>query len=359
MFGEFDGRAFESMQRLRKLELDANRLTRFDAGNLDLHELDLSANHLAHIDLGGQLNLVELNLSSNKLTSVPDMRDLMSLRALRLDNNQIGQITSSSFAGCCCADTLLELDLSRNRIENIDADSFARLGNLVELNLSLNKLDYLPDSVFRPLKHVEKLSLAQNRIDEIDAAHLHGLVGLRELDLSRNKLNVIKPELLRGLRNMRVLSLSGNLLTKLDADDVFQDLGRLSELWLDNNQLSNVNPRVFESVPNVRLISIGEQHPSVEWSPYCSHPSVFEYVKLKMTVDGNSHKQQQQHESQTKCFYDLDQFISQFTYRGNNLQIDEYDSSSNSSSNVHHQQHPIEEFYFSQLDEPSITITIH
>ena len=78
MFGEFDGRVFECLRNLRKLELDANRLTKFDAGGLDLHELDLSANQLAIIELRGQRNLTELNLSSNQLQSVPYLRDLSS-----------------------------------------------------------------------------------------------------------------------------------------------------------------------------------------------------------------------------------------------------------------------------------------
>lgn len=305
MFGEIESKWFEGLKNLRILELDANRLTRFDLSGLDLVELDLSANQLTTVEFGQQKNLAELNLGSNRLASIPNLSGLVNLRRLRIDNNQIAAIGADSFSGL---ENIVEINLSRNKIDRIDQNSLRGLAELVELNLSSNQVESLPSLLFRDQAHVEKLKLNNNRIGKIDPDLFEGLEKLIEIDLSLNGINEIDKRTFRGLKSLKLLRLGSNLLSTLPVN-VFEDLSSLSELWLDNNRRmrDNVAPELFEPLVNVRLVSISDN-----WRPYCSDSSVFEYLKLKLGRFNDFRANRRP----LKCYFDFDMFLSQFSTRG-------------------------------------------
>lgn len=307
MFGEFDGKMFASLVNLRVLELDSNRLTKFDAGPLDLVELDVSANQLTVIELQNQKNLVELNLSSNRLESVPTLTGLVSLKCLRLDKNQIDQIESQQF------DTLTnlsELNLSKNRITELNEDCFTKLVNLVELNLSMNQLESIPISTFQCLKRIERLKLNSNKIETIESEHFKDLKSLVEVDLSKNKIKDVEIGAFDDSKYLKIVNLSSNLLTYIDTEQLFGHLSSLHELWIDNNKLIEVCPKVFERLPEVKLISISHNN-NIAWKPFCLDSSVFEYLKLKLGLFMDSEQS-----LQDTFFSNMDMFISQFSIRG-------------------------------------------
>jgi len=106
-----------TLGRLLTLSLDNNDLEADCLAQLpaQLQRLNLSFNHFAtipHEGLAGLLNLTELNLSNNRLTSTEGLGVLESLIDLNLDNNDIPEV-SEDVALCV---QLKHLSLKNNKL---------------------------------------------------------------------------------------------------------------------------------------------------------------------------------------------------------------------------------------------------
>ena len=160
-----------------------------DSKLISLINLDLSYNDIYDIEcLGLKTNfnkLEVLNLSNNKISEIKALTEndkLIYLKKLYLNNNNISNVS-------CLSDSkfsnLLELDLSFNKIENID---------FIELNMSLNsieKIDLSNNQIIKlvkiNLKSIKYLNLLNNHIiDGINdftktIANLYGKLILEKL----------------------------------------------------------------------------------------------------------------------------------------------------------------------------------
>ena len=91
---------------------------------------------------------------------------------------------------------LAEVHLRGNKLS--DAAMVGRalhdLPSLATLRLDDNALEILPSSSFADLPALRELSLAGNRIVELQHGAFQRLPALRTLDLSRNQVRVIHPE---------------------------------------------------------------------------------------------------------------------------------------------------------------------
>lgn len=128
--------AFRGLVDLKRLDLSHNKLEwlhpdLFGAHLANLIYLDLSNNRLKEVNLTGLGNLEVLNLSSNKLSSMVILKDLIELRKLLLSSNLIENIDTSAFA---CATKLEQVNIRNNKI------SRARLEELQEKFLSVKIL---------------------------------------------------------------------------------------------------------------------------------------------------------------------------------------------------------------------------
>jgi Leucine-rich repeat (LRR) protein len=83
--------------------------------------------------------LANLDLTSNHLTAIPSLENFQLLSTIDVKNNFIEEITGNIFNNMA---RLSRLDLSNNRIRNIEPDSFGGL-DLTELNLDNNRLTSL------------------------------------------------------------------------------------------------------------------------------------------------------------------------------------------------------------------------
>ena len=93
-----------TLGRLVTLSLDNNDLEANCLAQLpgQLQRLDLSSNHFVTIPrdgIAGLLNLTELNLANNRLTTTEGLGVLVSLIDLNLDNNEIPEV-SEDVAQC-------------------------------------------------------------------------------------------------------------------------------------------------------------------------------------------------------------------------------------------------------------------
>lgn len=262
-------------QTMKTLMLNKNNIINIEPNSFslpNLTHLDLSDNYLEFIEpkiFDNVINLIYLNLASNKLTNFATMtfQRLTSLNHILFDNNNIGNslqttslfhkkglsinaaITHISIGGIelnnvpndFLADaynlrylkisnnnlstvpqlpfTLEYLDISDNPIPEIDFEDFCNVPAMKELQLNNLEIKEVPDFVFEPLKGLKKLSLERNNNMTSFSAMAFGkdvLVdaedfALEELSLQGSKLRTLSKDLLVPFGQLSKLDLQGNL----------------------------------------------------------------------------------------------------------------------------------------------------
>jgi Leucine-rich repeat (LRR) protein len=153
-------------------------------------------------------NIIYINLAGNKLTTLPQ-----------------GLFDKT--------DTIEELDLSYNSIATLPKQLFNKT-SLAILHLKYNEivtnLDFVP-------KDVQKLDLSYNKILEINNVMFKGIENLGNLILKGNKIKKIHPAAFVTIKNLRHIDLS------------FNDLDQISSLTF----LKNPDLEVVRISDNIRL----------------------------------------------------------------------------------------------------------
>ncbi|RVE44991.1 hypothetical protein evm_010355 [Chilo suppressalis] len=152
-----------------------------------------------------------LDLSNNNLQQLHQEAfkkvGLSNLKKLFLKECNIELVHKSAFITLAI---MIELDLSKNRIRHLHADTFKGTEKLRLINLSNNFIDKLEDGTFRNLKYLQKVEVSNNRIVRIGTKAFQNLPQLKILRFDGNNLNHMKPETLMGLRNLSGLDLHNN-----------------------------------------------------------------------------------------------------------------------------------------------------
>lgn len=133
-------------------------------------------------------SMLELNLSGNNITSIPEraFANLSNLQRLLLSNNKITYISYNAFAGL---NNLQQLYLGGNQLTSIAANTFTGLKSLQYLGLGSNKLTSIAANTFADLNNLQKLELNNNQLTSIAINAFAGLNNLQELELLYNRLN--------------------------------------------------------------------------------------------------------------------------------------------------------------------------
>ncbi len=236
------------LPKLKKLNLSNNSIISID-DELDeckaIRILNLSSNRISALILPKMLNLVELDLSNNKLRQCPPLSQLPNIEKIKMIENlvelldetlfhmnsklskiefQYNRITSihpDTFKTC----KLKWLYLNNNRITEIPPDLFKGQESLVRVELSYNKISTLHKNTFRDCKSLEWLDLANNMITNIDS-DLFRLERLIRLDLSNNSISELPADLFKYTPKLKILILSDNKLTQIP-----KTITLLSNLW--------------------------------------------------------------------------------------------------------------------------------
>ncbi|XP_017284628.1 transforming growth factor beta activator LRRC32 [Kryptolebias marmoratus] len=271
-----------------RLNLHSNRIHFVQPGLFrdmkDLRVLDLSKNHLnvfAHSKINiGPLTAVEsLDLSNNGLYT--DMSDYFlaespSLANLSLNGNSITKITRNTFSG---ASSLRKINLHNNVILEIEDGAFDSLDNLTELDLSKNSITCILDFNLYSLTF---LNLSKNSIEFFQSVESNDLFRLRSLDLSENKLLYLPPlpektvlEFLDVSRNhlqtvnntgnqtnltfnhLRYLDMSYNKLKSIP-EDFFNSMKLLEVLNVSNNCIGSFSATSKGLLQRVKILNLGQ-----------------------------------------------------------------------------------------------------
>ncbi|XP_051890009.1 leucine-rich repeat-containing protein 17 [Pristis pectinata] len=82
---------------------------------------------------------------------------------------------------------VLEIDLSRNKIKQLDAKNFMNFKELEILNLSNNAIEYINPAAFVGLLRLKELDLSENHLDNFEYGVLEHLYFIERIILTRNR----------------------------------------------------------------------------------------------------------------------------------------------------------------------------
>ncbi|KAF9955193.1 hypothetical protein BGZ70_010324 [Mortierella alpina] len=225
--------------------LDPHTLLILQSPLLHLTELDLSRNRLSTLPANITSlvpSLIYLNLSHNQFSEIPlELCRLTRLQVLIMSQNRIEgpvplQICSSLTqlkTLRLCANQITSLPHTLARLDKLESLSMGSVygGNLLttfparciqfmsalrELDLSHNKLCFLPTDIGHPQSHLRQLVASDNKLEAIPRS-IGQCRELRSLNLGRNQLTSLPTEI-ADLKQLDTLDLSENLLCVIPGD---------------------------------------------------------------------------------------------------------------------------------------------
>lgn len=160
----------------------------------------------------------------------------------------------------CLSTSLKELDLSANFVGKLEPNTFARFGNLQNLDLKHTNLEDFDFSILKNLKQLRRLDISQNHLKNV--GNLTVFATLKQL----NDLNMVENDLLNAyeiIEKMSVdmvdLKLSGNYVGRL-SDTTFKQFPDIKYLYLSDTHLSFDNVAVFDPLVNLKILDISSNN---------------------------------------------------------------------------------------------------
>jgi Leucine-rich repeat (LRR) protein/serine/threonine protein phosphatase PrpC len=261
--------AVYALTNLRELLLAENKIKLIDEGigeMRELHYLHLYSNTISVLDdkIGECVKLREFDISSNKLTQLPvTMANLSQLLNLSLARNKLVTIPAQLAQGMAA---LQELNLSDNKIKFLP-EELGCLVSLRKLIVNNNRCTQFPD--IRAMTSLQWLELGNNRLIEFPLvpdslvllnlfsnnikdvpAWLGDMPQLQRLDVSYNRIKALPAELVK-LTALIELHHRGNSLDSIP--DVILSLTGLKELSLSNNALAEL-PHTISQLVNLECL---------------------------------------------------------------------------------------------------------
>lgn len=255
---------------------------RDNAFNAAPHDLGLGrAAKYNHVDLSGRnlitipINLyaksneiISLNLSRNLSLDLPRdfIQSCTSLRDIKYTGNEARKLPISISR----ATRLTLLDVSNNRLEEVEHAELARLTGILRMTFANNRLKSLP-SDFGAFRSLRVLNLSSNFLDKFPVTlctleslinldvsfnaigslpdEIGNLQSLEKFVMTNNRLQGSLPATFSRLVNLRELDLKFNALNSID---VISELPKLEVLTADHNMISQFVGS-FERVRSLKL----------------------------------------------------------------------------------------------------------
>ncbi|KAK4278583.1 hypothetical protein QN277_016412 [Acacia crassicarpa] len=211
--------------------------------NLDLSMVNLSQALDWHSSLSKMPSLLELILDGCALPQVNPKSFLnsnysTSLTSLSLIDNDLD--TSVLYWVSNISKTLVEIDLSRNTFQHIPDGAFSNMNSLKSLDLSSTCLQNVASDAFTNTTSLESLNLLENHLDSDVAKAISNLCRLRELNLLSNNLSDQLsdwiPQLHCAQHSIERLDLSNNPF-RSGPFPTFSNFSHLESLVLTNTSL--------------------------------------------------------------------------------------------------------------------------
>ncbi|KAI1383476.1 PP2C-domain-containing protein [Hypoxylon trugodes] len=224
-------------------DLGLGRATKFN-------HVDLSGRNLITIPItlySKTNDIISLNLSRNLSLDLP--RDFVTscpqLRDIKYSNNEARKLPISIGKAC----RLTYLDVSNNRLEELEHAELSNLTGLLKLSLANNRLNRLPQD-FGAFRALRSLNLSSNFLDKFPA-FLGDLESLIDIDISFNSIASL-PDDFGKLRNLEKFVMTNNRLAG-SLPDALCELTSLRELDIKYNTLTAID--VVSELPKLEILS--------------------------------------------------------------------------------------------------------
>ncbi|PHH70422.1 hypothetical protein CDD80_6019 [Ophiocordyceps camponoti-rufipedis] len=214
-----------------------------------INHVDLSGRNLVTIPISlysKAADITSLNLSRNLSLDVP--RDFIQsckhLRDIKFTNNEVRKLPVSLSR----ASRLTFLDVSNNRLEQLENAELNSLTGLLKMNLANNRLTRLP-AYFDAYQALRSLNISSNFLDAFPP-FLCQLRSLVDLDMSFNAIARL-PEEIGNLKNLEKFLITNNKLT----DEVpagFRGLTSLRELDIKFNAMTSID--IISELPKLEIL---------------------------------------------------------------------------------------------------------
>jgi Leucine-rich repeat (LRR) protein len=245
----------EELSRIKGLSIDMDDIESakmlFEIGAieyLDINGFGNSHNTELPIYISNCVNLKTLEINyNNSLRTIPAwIVNLKSLEHFVFKGTSIRDIPDwlGSFA------SLIELDLSENKILDSIPDSICSLKNLRKLNLNSNNIAKLPEDI-GCLKHLENLDIKGSNIESLPES-IGNLLSLITMDCSGNKIKTL-PKCITNLTVLKKLDANNNIIQRLPND--FGNLASLEKLDLSNNPIKII-PVSMRNLENLAYFNL-------------------------------------------------------------------------------------------------------
>lgn len=271
------------IEKLKIYNSDIQTLEGLSLSLLKVKKLDLSNNNIKNVEedaFGIETpEIVELYMSNNSLTKVPDLRSLTSLQVFDISGNYLTDLEENCFSRnpllrvikaksnriCSLSPnslgevkaSLQVLDLSKNCFTQVPAPNVRGAQRLIALDLSYNAIESIQNLQFMNMPELQELRLVSNYITEIMPLAFMNLPKLENLILSYNKIRNLDTTRFQSFENLQLLDLSKNELDILPAS-AFKDFPKLKELHLADNRITTIETMAISSDPELRLINLAK-----------------------------------------------------------------------------------------------------
>lgn len=133
-------------------------------------------------------------------------------------------------AACYCEGT--KVDCSHRGLQDIPTGIPTTTTHLILSDNHITRISAL--GLFNRIPNLETLDMSRNKIDEIEQGAFEGAYSINEILLSENEISAVNRAMFRGLNNLKSLSLYGNLISCV-TPGAFDELGSLTSLNLISN----------------------------------------------------------------------------------------------------------------------------
>jgi hypothetical protein len=179
-------------------------------------------------------DIVKLTIRDKSVDSVDDISPLVSLNALILSNNLLGD--GEGLAGIRHCSGLTQLELNGNEFTACPPGNHLNGMKLKVLNMSHNSIDRITHNFAQMSHSLAALVLNNNQLKVIDPSLFANCSNLNTLILSHNDISEFP--LIPALRNLKTLAIAHNSLRVVPDISQYQSL---KQLRLNNNKIISIS----------------------------------------------------------------------------------------------------------------------
>lgn len=267
--------AFRSrgLQHLESITITDTIITELNQTAFDgityLFAVNLTGNGLQEIPpnlFQNNTQLTLLSISRNPLKHPHDSKspkhgmlfDSPSITEFDYSHNGLTRLKRNAFAKM---PNLLYINLKNNKLKEIDSAVFNSLESLVEVDLSKNLLNDIPEDLFYD-KRVETLNVAGNNLTTLSSIRAPEL---RQLDASHNKIRIITKDGLLSVPLLEQLMLRSNEIRWIHPT-ALASLDSLTYVDLSNNKLKFLSDTHFMGNAQLQILLLND-NPGLETLP--------------------------------------------------------------------------------------------